>query len=189
MCYVNCKHRWCRLKNYKQKPITNNNLILFKLELFPYLKKKDLRSARPSEPGSDIKLLSLTARKLFPYDVECKNREEYKTIYNHFKQCTGHGKLESLLVIKMNREKPLCIIDIDHFFNPFKIDFLGTSNGIDNLSLYLTWPSLVMNENSRSSTLILSMALLSNFSFVLVFIIFLSSSFVHSLVSTRSIRT
>jgi|TARA_B110000971_G_C19742104_1_gene378038 hypothetical protein len=85
-------------------------------ELFPYLKKKDLRSARPSEPGSDIKLLSLTARKLFPYDVECKNREEYKTIYNHFKQCTGHGKLESLLVIKMNREKPLCIIDIDHFF-------------------------------------------------------------------------
>lgn len=85
--------------------------------LFPYLKKKkDIRCARDSEHGSDVKLLSLTARKLFPYDVECKNREEYKTIYNHYRQCQRHGKLEPLLVIKMNREKPLAIIDMDHFF-------------------------------------------------------------------------
>ena len=91
-------------------------MILFKLELFPYLKKKDLRSARPSEPGSDIKLLSLTARKLFPYDVECKNREEYKTIYKQYQQSIKHGSLEPLLIIKSNRSRPLAIIDMEHFF-------------------------------------------------------------------------
>jgi len=30
--------------------------------------------------GADIKLISVMARKLFPYDLECKNSEEYKTI-------------------------------------------------------------------------------------------------------------
>ena len=105
-------------KSLKAKGKYLQNVVLQKIiDLFPYLKKKDIRSARDSEPGSDIKLLSLTARKLFPYDVECKNREEYKTIYKHFKQCQNHGKLEPLLVIKMNRETPLAIIDIDHLFS------------------------------------------------------------------------
>lgn len=105
-------------KSLKAKGRYLQNVVRDKItELFPYLKKKDIRCARDSEPGSDIKLLSLTARKLFPYDVECKNREEYRTIYKHFKQCQNHGKLEPLLVIKMNREKPLAIIDIDHLFS------------------------------------------------------------------------
>ena len=105
-------------KSLKAKGRYLQNVVKDKIvELFPYLKKKDIGCARDSEPGSDIKLLSLTARKLFPYDVECKNREEYRTIYKHFKQCQNHGKLEPLLVIKMNREKPLAIIDIDHLFS------------------------------------------------------------------------
>ena len=105
-------------KSLKAKGKYLQNVVLQKIiDLFPYLKKKDIRSARDREPGSDIKLLSLTARKLFPYDVECKNREEYKTIYKHFKQCQNHGKLEPFLVIKMNRETPLAIIDIDHLFS------------------------------------------------------------------------
>ena len=68
-------------KSLKAKGRYLQNVVKDKIvELFPYLKKKDIRCARDSEPGSDIKLLSLTARKLFPYDVECKNREEYRTM-------------------------------------------------------------------------------------------------------------
>ena len=60
-------------KSLKAKGKYLQNVVLQKIiDLFPYLKKKDIRSARDSEPGSDIKLLSLTARKLFPYDVYLK---------------------------------------------------------------------------------------------------------------------
>ena len=30
---------------------------------------------------------------------------------------TGKLPLEPMLIVKMNRKKPLCIIDLDHFFN------------------------------------------------------------------------
>ena len=54
-------------KSLKAKGKYLQNVVLQKIiDLFPYLKKKDIRSARESEPGSDIKLLILTARKLFP---------------------------------------------------------------------------------------------------------------------------
>ena len=68
-----------------------------------------------SEAGADVKLISLMARKLMPYDVETKNREEYKTIYKHYKHACKHGNSQPLLVIKMNRENPLAVIDLDHF--------------------------------------------------------------------------
>ena len=45
-----------------------------------------------------------------------KNREDYKTIYNAFTQASRHTNQEPLLVIKMNRKKPLAIIDMEHFF-------------------------------------------------------------------------
>ena len=67
-------------KSLKAKGRYLQNVVKGKITgLFPYLKKKDIRCARDSEPGPDIKLLSLTSRKLFPYDVESKNREEYRT--------------------------------------------------------------------------------------------------------------
>ena len=69
-----------------------------------------------SENGADVKLTSLMARKLFPYSIEPKNRQDYKQVYNAMKQARKHTSLEPLLVIKMNREKPLAIIDLEHFF-------------------------------------------------------------------------
>ena len=70
-----------------------------------------------SENGADIKLMSLTARKLFPYNVETKNRKDFKTIYKHYRQTKGHGPFEPLLIIKSNKEKPLAIIDMEHLFD------------------------------------------------------------------------
>ena len=68
------------------------------------------------EAGADVKLMSLMARKLMLYDIETKNREEYKTLYKHYKHARGHGNLEPMLVVKMNREDPLAVIDLDHLF-------------------------------------------------------------------------
>mgnify|MGYP001182991106 FL=1 len=105
-------------KSRKAKARYLQNLVRDRImKLFPSLTKDDIRCAMMSENGADIKLLTLIARKLFPYNVECKNREEYRTIYKHFKQTKNHGPLEPLLVVKMNRKKPLVIIDMEHFFN------------------------------------------------------------------------
>jgi hypothetical protein len=103
-------------KSRKAKGRVLQNLVRDKIvKLFPVLGKDDIRTSLMSEAGADVKLISLTARKLFPYDTETKNREEYRTIYNHYKHACKHGNLEPLLVIKMNREKPLAVIDLDHF--------------------------------------------------------------------------
>ena len=104
-------------KSRKAKGRLLQNLVKDKIiKLFPALTNDDIRTSMMSEAGADVKLISVMARKLFPYDVECKNREEYKTIYKHFKQAIKHGNLEPILIIKMNRERPLAVIDLDHFF-------------------------------------------------------------------------
>ena len=86
------------------------------VKLYPVLTKKDIRTSTVGENGADVKLLSLQARKLFPYSVECKNRSDNKQIYSFYKQATKHTQLEPLLVIKTLREKPLAIIDLEHLF-------------------------------------------------------------------------
>ena len=48
------------------------------IELYPVLTKKDIRTSMVGENNADIKLLSHTAKKLFPYSVECKNRNDFQ---------------------------------------------------------------------------------------------------------------
>ena len=86
------------------------------MTLYPALTNEDIRTSLMSENGADVKLLTQTARKLFPYSIECKNREDFKGLYQHFNQAQRHTPQEPLLVVKMNREKPLAIITLDHFF-------------------------------------------------------------------------
>ena len=86
------------------------------VKLYPALTKKDIRTSLTGENSADIKLLTPTARKLFPYSVECKNRNEFKSIYRYFTQAESHSDLEPILIIKSNRAKPLAIIDLEHFF-------------------------------------------------------------------------
>mgnify|MGYP003678150357 FL=1 len=104
-------------KSRKAKGRLLQNLVKEKIQkLFPSLGKEDIRCSLVGENGADIKLISLMARKLIPYEVEVKNRQEYKTIYNHYKHAESHGNQEAILILKMNREKPLAVIDLDHFF-------------------------------------------------------------------------
>ena len=104
-------------KSRKAKGRYLQNLVKDRiLKMFPRLTNKDIRCAKVSENGADIKLMSLMARKLMPYNIETKNREEYKTIYKQYQQSIKHGSLEPLLIIKSNRSRPLAIIDMEHFF-------------------------------------------------------------------------
>ena len=86
------------------------------VKLYPSLTKKDIRTSTVGENGADVKLLTHTAKKLFPYEVETKNRSDFKGIYAHFKQAIRHGPNTPLLIIKGKKEKPLAIIDMEHFF-------------------------------------------------------------------------
>ena len=86
------------------------------IKLYPVLGKDDIRTSLMSESGADIKLTSHTSRKLFPYSIECKNRQDFKTLYSYFDQARRHLALEPLLVVKMNRERPLAVIDMEHLF-------------------------------------------------------------------------
>ena len=45
------------------------------IRLYPVLTKKDIRTSMISENGADVKLLTHTARKLFPYSVEWRTEE------------------------------------------------------------------------------------------------------------------
>jgi hypothetical protein len=70
--YVNNKSR--KAKGRYLQNIVRDKII----ELYPVLTKDDIRCSMMSENGADVKLISHTARKLFPYSIECKNREDFK---------------------------------------------------------------------------------------------------------------
>ena len=85
------------------------------LAVFKALTPLDVRSTPMGVNGVDVQL-STAAFKEFPYDIECKNTERTKTIYNYYEQAISHNnKGEPLLIIKMNRQKPLAIMDAEHF--------------------------------------------------------------------------
>ena len=68
----------------------------------------------------DVKL-SPAAFKEYPLKIECKNQEKFKGIYDIYSQAEGHkGKGEPLIILKMNRQKPLVIMDFDFFLNFYK---------------------------------------------------------------------
>jgi hypothetical protein len=81
-----------------------------------------VRTSNTGEGGEDLKLLSLTAKKVFPYSTECKNSEQHKGLYKHFKQAKRHNHREPLLVCKKNREPALAVITLDHFFELIERD-------------------------------------------------------------------
>ena len=85
------------------------------LKAFRHLKKNDVVCEQNYKPGADS-ILSKVAKKLCPYSFECKNQEKMKTIYDFYKQAQKNsGKLEPVLVMKMNTREPIVVIDFEHF--------------------------------------------------------------------------
>ena len=88
------------------------NLIL---KFFPILSEKDVISIRMGRPGEDVQL-SDKAKKIFPYSIECKNQERMKYLWEAYEQAISNSKnLEPLVIIKINKKKPLALIDAEYF--------------------------------------------------------------------------
>lgn len=89
------------------------------LSTFPQLEPDDVRSTSMGANGEDVQI-SPAARKLFPYQIECKSREKI-AVYGMYEQAQQHGKaFEPLVVLKQNRSKPLVVVDLDHFMELVK---------------------------------------------------------------------
>mgnify|MGYP006295529687 CR=1 FL=1 len=75
----------------------------------------DIKPAIMGESGTDIKL-SPYAKKFIPFDIECKNQENW-SIPSWWKQTvanTEEGR-KPLLVIKKNRQGPLVVLRWEDF--------------------------------------------------------------------------
>ena len=88
------------------------------LSVFKRLTPLDVRSTPMGVNGVDVQLSSSAYRK-FPYNIECKNTDRMRTIYNYYEQAISHDLIdkdgEPLLILKMNRQKPLVVVDAEHF--------------------------------------------------------------------------
>ena len=67
--------------------------------------------------GADL-IMASAAYKEFPFSVECKNQEKFKGIYDVHQQAVDQedGYIP-LGVIKMNRKKPLVVLDAEAFMD------------------------------------------------------------------------
>lgn len=92
------------------------------LQLFPELTEDDVRSTSMGASGQDIQL-STAARNRVPCAIECKNRENLKTLYAWYDQ-PGQTKWEKVLVVKSNHREPLAVIDAAWFFELMRIRHL-----------------------------------------------------------------
>jgi|TARA_R110000751_G_scaffold9300_2_gene35254 hypothetical protein len=96
------------------------NLVRAKiLNTFEILRATDVGVAKTGENGCDIKL-SKIAKRILPYQFECKYQERLATLHKWFGQSRNHGGLEPVLVVKMNDKKPLLVMELDHFFEIVK---------------------------------------------------------------------
>lgn len=83
------------------------------IEYFPVLTKNDVRSTSMGAGGEDVQL-SEAARRLLPFQIECKNKRQI-AVCGWYEQAAEHGPHEPLLVIKENYGKPLVVLDAEYF--------------------------------------------------------------------------
>ena len=68
--------------------------------------------------GEDVQL-SPAARRLVPYQIECKAKATSQ-IHTYYEQAKTHGKHEPLVIVKMDYKKPLAIVELSHFLDLLK---------------------------------------------------------------------
>lgn len=86
----------------------------------PWGKDELIRSREGAQSGTDVVLVGI-AKELMPYSIECKSCENIslpawiqQTKANQEEGC------EFLLITKRSREKPLAILDAEHFFDLYE---------------------------------------------------------------------
>ena len=88
------------------------------LKAFPSLEQDDVRSTSMGAGGEDLQL-SPAARKLIPYNIECKSKAKSQ-IHTYYEQAKDHGNHEPLVIVKMDRHIPLAIVSLEHFIKLLK---------------------------------------------------------------------
>jgi len=88
------------------------------LDCFPTLAKDDVRSTSMGAGGEDLQL-SPVARKLVPYNIECKSKATSQ-IHTYYDQAKEHGEHEPLVIVKKDRSIPLAIVSLEHFLTLLK---------------------------------------------------------------------
>ena len=88
------------------------------LAAFPQLEPDDVVSTPMGVQGSDIQL-SPAARKVLPYQIECKNKATSQ-LHTYYNQAKTHGKYEPLVIVKKNRAEVLVAMTLDHFLELLK---------------------------------------------------------------------
>ena len=83
------------------------------LDAFPKLEKDDIISNPMGNPGEDL-LLSPAARKLIPYQIECKCKATSQ-IHTYYEQAKAHGEHEPMVVVKKDRDIPLVTVSLEHY--------------------------------------------------------------------------
>ena len=102
---ASCKNKGRRLQQWLCK------LLAEELAIDP----EDCRSCSMGAGGEDV-ILSKAARAVFPYSVECKNREAHN-VWGSYTQCVKNAKggHEPLVCMKRNKSRPLIVVDAAHF--------------------------------------------------------------------------
>ena len=86
------------------------DLLIEKLDVHP----EDIESRSMGAGGEDL-IMARSARKKFPYSIECKNQEKVN-IWDAYKQAEENSKnYEPIVILKRNNTKPLVLIDAEYF--------------------------------------------------------------------------
>ena len=79
---------------------------------------EEITTAIMGEHGADVKL-SQACSHLFPFSIECKNQEKFHSLYKMVDQASNHSRFPPLAFIKMNRRKPLVVLDAEQFLEDY----------------------------------------------------------------------
>ncbi|HET8685326.1 MAG TPA: hypothetical protein VFM18_01530 [Methanosarcina sp.] len=88
------------------------------LATFPNLEPDDVKSTGMGQSGEDVQL-SPAARRLLPFQIECKNKAKSQ-VHTYYEQAKTHGKHEPLVIVKMDYKKPLAVLDLEIFLELVK---------------------------------------------------------------------
>jgi hypothetical protein len=86
------------------------NLLIEKLDVHP----EDIESRSMGAGGEDL-IMARSARKKFPYSIECKNQEAINVWKSYEQAEENSGDYEPIVVLKRNKTKPLVLVDADYF--------------------------------------------------------------------------
>ena len=78
------------------------------------LDDEDMESRPMGSQGEDI-IIGKQSRNKFPYSIECKNQESLNVWKSYEQAESNSGDYEPILFIKRNNQKPLVVVDAEHF--------------------------------------------------------------------------